>query len=1007
MEQFWKSWDKSSRNIYLFSLVLFVATLLFAIFFAFQGHDNLIKWKPLDQYESIKVAIDSFDLGIFTIPVEADAKIVFSLLTGTAPEINLVAVWVFFIVVNIALLLALTSFTFLNNWLFYAGSFVVLLSYVFQQPDLLFSASDLRKFILMIPIVFLGGISYYFFAYSNAKSFTNRFLIIAAVAVLYFSGIFYFAHNQLSILYLTNYGTMAFVIIAIGFIFLVSFEILYFFLFVISNTKGAGTRNGTLQFVLVYVLYSLNLLMQYLKNRGVIQFDLVFINPFIILLFSSIVGIWGFKERSEMFKNTLPFSPTGAIIYISWAIIAAATVGYCYFSANDPVIEVFEDTILFTHIGFGFGFFLYVAWNYYEWINKQAQVHKMIYSFRWVTFLIVYAIGSVVVLAFFYYSNMFIYRQFQAGYHNFLGDIYYRESDLPVAERYYKDAEGWEFQNHKTNYALATIYQRQNRLPEALNFYRRANLKQPSAYAFANLAVMKYLQGRELESILDIKDGIAAFPNDGALKINLGLFYERIHFPDSSFYYFKNAEKDISMQQFASSNQKALFAKYKIVPKDEDESVSVENKSNQFITNELAHTFIVGKPIEKVSLRSLLKDTIVDEQTFALVNNFILKTKAEYADSSSMGTLNEMIASDTNIVFKTDLLYIKAIADNYRNKPYEAAKAVDLLQLSNEYSAGKYLNTMGLWALEQRNFRFASNIFQLAIDKGFEDATLNKAIAQAELHNFVDMIGTLQGLQNSTDTSVKIIVEKLFAIAKPLTYSQLVISEDEVKAAFLHYQGNKLSDSEKQNLFYGIYDKNAKLKAGVALFDYYYQKKNIEICGEILTELTKESYPSTTLSVLNLRLLQYLALKNNAVELAKATASHKLIGKELIYLPYFQAIAAENARDNIAAAEKHTVAFTNCAFNEEVVLQAAGFFANKMNDQKKAFNILLDGVAMNPYSVPLWEAYCLQSVAYGLPKFGENGLESLKPLVQPVEYQLFKGKFERAVEEYSKALFGF
>lgn len=1007
MEQFWNKWEKSAKIVYLLCLLILASISTVSVYFFFNGHNNIIHWDLIDQFENIKVVIDSIKSGIFNIPIEADAKIVFSLMVGTFPELNIGIVWGFFIVFNIALIIALTSFTYLNNWLYYAGTFVIILCYILQQPEILFPFSSLRKLFLVAPVLFIGSISYYFFAFSKKYGFLLRFSAIAAVCLLYLGGIIFLTEEKNPVLYLTNYGTIATVVVAIAFIFLVSFDIVYLFLFLISNNKGAGNKNGTIQFVFIYVLYTANLILQYLKNRGAIQFDLVFINPYFILLTSTILGIWGFKARSEMFKNTLPFSPIGGIIYLSWAILAASSIGYAFYSGNDPIIEVFEDTILFTHIGFGFGFFLYVAWNYSEWINKQIEVHKLIFSYRWVTFLTVYAIGIIIVLCFFFYSNMFIYRQFQSGYHNYLGDVYYHNSDYELAEQYFKSAENWEFQNHKTNYTLATIYQRKNDVGQALNFYRRANLKQPSAFAFANEAVMKYLQGRQLESITDLKEGINAFPNEGALKINLGIFFERINFPDSSFHYLKLAEQDVNVKSSALANTKALLAKYSIKSKETETLIELRNKSNQLITNELAYAFILNQTIEDINLKDLVTDTIIKDQQNALINNFILKTKAQVKDTLSLQTLSKMIASDSNVAYKTDLLFLKAICDNYRNQPFEAAKAIDLLHLSSEYNAGKYLNTLGLWALSQNNSRFAATIFQKAYEKGYGYALVYRAISQAKYQDFNGMVATLQNITLENDSNFNLIKDKLTSLTKPLKYNDLVISEDEAKTTFLIYKFNLLSRDEQQNLFYSIRDTDLKLTAGLALLEHYLLVKDIEICEQMLTALTKETYTSQQLSQLNLKVLQYLALTNNLSELKKAVETNKLTQKEIIYLPYFQAIVSEMQKDTITAEKNYTLAVTNCAFNEEVVIRSAKFFSTVINDHKMAFNVLLNGVAMNPYSISLWKAYSLESIAYGLPKFGENGLEALKPLVTEKEFSDFKSEFEKARDDYSKSLFGF
>jgi len=976
-----------------------------AAFFVFQGHDYLIYWANLDQYENLKIAIDYFTSGDFNIPIEADAKIVFSFLTGSAPNIDINVVWGFFILANLTLIFALTAFTFLNNWLYYVGSFVVLAAFVYQQPNILFYNQWFSKYTLIAPILLLGGSSYYFFAFASKASFLARFAIISFVAFCYFSGLMFFSGQQLTVLYLTNYGSIAFIVIAIAFIFLISFEIVYLFLSLITNSKGAGRKSGTMQFVAVYVLYTANLLLQYLKNRGVIHFDLMFISPFILLLVSTVVGIWGFKERSEMFKITLPFYPIGALVYLAWATLSAATIAYCFYSGNDPLIEVFEDTVLFTHIGFGFGFFVYVAWNYSEWINTEVQVNKMIYTYRWVSFLTVYATGLLIVISLFFNSNMFIYKQLLAGYYNYLGDVYYTTNELQLAERYYKDAESWEFQNHKTNFTLATIYQRQNRLKDALKYYRNANLKQPSTYAYANLAVMRYLNGNEVEAVLDLRDGLHDFPNSGALKINLGLVYERLHFPDSAFHYFASVGNNTVFSNYALSNQKALLAKYAIANKEKSQQLAFSESSNQLNINVLAYALVSNSPLGNLSLADFSKDSLLDEQRFALVNNYMLKTKSDVKDSNAIGLLKKMIASDSNAFFKTDLLYLKAIADNYRNQPFEAAKAVDLLQLSHESNAGRYLNTLGLWALEQTNGKFAAKIFQLASEKGYVSAKVNKAIALAEAKDFKQMLNTLETVNQRSDTNTFELVSKLVSIAKPLIINNLLLSNDDTKASFLYYKCHTLSPSQNINLFFSIKDVSLRLKAGLAIFDWYLSEKNIALAAEILGELTKDTYSQSQLSTLNLRLLHYLVWKKDMEGLKRAVNTHKLADRDLIYVPYFEAVVAEQKGDNAQAQKKYAIAVRNCAFNQTIVLMASNYFS-KAGNHTIAFNMLLDGVAMNPFSAKLWKAYCLESVAFGIPSFGISGLESLKPLVNEGDYEAFKKRYDFAKVEFTSQLLG-
>jgi hypothetical protein len=66
---------------------------------------------------------------------------------------------------------------------------------------------------------------------------------------------------------------------------------------------------------------------------------------------------------------------------------------------------------------------------------------------------------------------------------------------------------------------------------------------------------------------------------------------------------------------------------------------------------------------------------------------------------------------------------------------------------------------------------------------------------------------------------------------------------------------------------------------------------------------------------------------------------------------------------------------------------------------KKAYETLLNGHSFNPYSLPLLKAYILQTVEYGIPKFAESALATLKTKVSKSEFLLFKQAYEAKLKE--------
>ena len=79
------------------------------------------------------------------------------------------------------------------------------------------------------------------------------------------------------------------------------------------------------------------------------------------------------------------------------------------------------------------------------------------------------------------------------------------------------------------------------------------------------------------------------------------------------------------------------------------------------------------------------------------------------------------------------------------------------------------------------------------------------------------------------------------------------------------------------------------------------------------------------------------------------------------------------------------------------------FFITKKKDSK-AYEILLDGITINPYSVRLYKAYSIQSLWYGIPSFAEEGLKKLQSLLSKTQYDLFLREFDMEIVAFTKSL---
>ncbi len=979
-----QNWNKESKIIYYSLILLFIASIITYFYATIVGTESYFEWQIDSKIDTIPLSIDDFETGIFQFSIQYDVYVPLQTYFGGNPIISPHFTAITFVLLILFVIICLTTLSFLNNWVYFLGTFLCI-SYLFmQQIDILYDDFSYSTWLSLSPILIFGGISYYFFAFSIQTSFFKRFLVFLIFACLYYFVILYFANSKNGYFYIFSYSSIAAILISICFIAFVAYEIVYGCLKLVSyNTLTGGKQGNSIHFIIIFFLYITNLILQYLKNSNKIDFELLPINPFYILLLSSLLGIYGFRDRSNMFSKVLPFYPFGAVLYICWATFCCITISYFFITGNDAIIEVFEDAIHLTHIGFGIGFFLYVSLNYKYWVLQKQPVSTLVYTFQPVSFYSVYGTGILIVMVMFFYNSMFSYNQIMAGWYSQIGDAYLSDNEEVMSEEYYGKSLRFEFQNHKSNYALASIYRNRNNFKDAKYLYEKALLKKPTAFAYANVAQIQTADNQVLEAIFKIKKGLLIFKKSPQLYNNLALLYHQINMPDSAIIYFN---KSISIQdlEVIKSNKIALGSKLKFEIAD----TSILNTDSKNIA--LQTTILAYKILNKISQNNpskYLYDSTLSPQNHAFIQNYHIANLND-TDSLKMMQIDKMILRDTLNNFKNDLVFLKAIKQFYTNSKLQAFRAIDDLQLGNDQTAGKYLNTMGLWALKLQLYDMATQIFGFASNKGEKTSAINQAIAAAESGKPVSAMQMLQSISKS-DTSAKeiqLIFEKIYSS----DYNKILLENDELKYQFLHYNLLNLSESQIQNLFYSINNNQLKFKSGCDLFLYYFDKNEWPKCKIFIDELEK-LLPNAT---------QKLTLSQFKIKYYIATQSIINIQNEIDkiknsdYWYFAKGFLAQNFNKKQESSQFYTQASKKLSFDTQVMLATSNYFS-KINEHQQSYEILLDAITINPYSAPLFKAYTLQSLKLGIPSFAENGLAQVQKLVSQSEFVAFKKIYDK------------
>lgn len=983
MLSFTHSWNNESKTIYSILFSLFCVSIITFIYAVFKSTDAYFTWNLASKIDTLPMAIDSFETGIFQFSIQYDVFLPLQTYFGGDVSILSNITIITFILLIFLVLICLTTLSFLNNFVYYIGTFMCI-SYLFlQQSDILFTNFSFNTMISLLPILVFGGLSYYFFAFSFSTSFSKRFASFLIVAIFYYGLLFYFADSKNGYFYLFSYASLAAILISICFIAFVAYEIVYGFLKLVSIQTISGSKQGnSVHFVLIFLLYMTNLILQYLKNSNKIDFDLIPINPFYILLTSTLLGIYGFKNRSIMFPKLLPFYPFGAVLYICWAIFCCSTISYFFVTGNDAIIEVFEDAIHLTHIGFGIGFFMYVALNYRYWIDEKLPVSTLVYSHQSVSFYSVYGTGFLIVLTMFFYNSMFAYNQTMAGWYSQIADTYLLDNEEVMSEEYYGKSLRFEFQNHKSNYALASIYRKRSNFKDARYLYEKALLKKPTAFAYCNVAQLYMLDNQTLEAIFKLKKGISQFENSPQLCNNLALLYHQINMQDSALIYL-NKSLSIQSLEVIKSNKIALASKIKFKILD---TTLLTNSDNMAIkTNILAYKLLNKMAQNKTD--KYLADSTLTPENHAYIQNYHI-ANVDDSDSMKLLSIDKMIQKDTLNNFRNDLVFLKAIKQFYTNNKLVAFRAIDDLQLGNEQTAGKYLNTLGLWALKLELFDMAAQIFGFASNKGEKTSAINQAIAQAEAGNKMFAIQLLQNAAASDTSAAQILT--IFGKIYASNYNKVLTENDEIKYQFLHYNQRNLSDCECGNLFFSIQNSKFKYKAGKDLFKKYLQANLPIRCGEIIDELSKLPLNSNQKTEFSILKIKYYIATNDVSNLKLELENTKNTDYWLFangYLAYSNKKSKDCSKFYSEVSQKLT-------HDVQVAITTASYFSS-IKDNNKSYQILLDAITINPYSATLYKAYTLQALVFGIPSFAENGLAQVQKLVSNSEYLAFKLLYEK------------
>jgi len=692
------------------------------LFFHVQGYNTSIGWSLTAESELNDVVAYKFEKGPFEFNLTGERITLTESFYGDEimPLTNLALGYMIGVLLGIALLIACA--TYLKQWgfLVFSALFALFLTQL-NLPDYF----EAGQWIILLPFLVLVGVAFLFQSYFKESIFVVRLVAISsAIALLILcipDGMSGFTNHFF------GQSAVSFMLLVFLFLALISEELLFGLLYLLTRTRGA--KGNQKHLFLLGGIYVVNLAGYYLNKAGIFDFTFTFMNPYVLMFISFCVAIWSFRFKYELTNRSIHFVPF-LVSMLALAIIVFSFLGLGFAKGMDGIYEGTHYLIIYTHLAFGFMFLAYILMNLVDPLINGFQIYKILYkpqAFHYVTARLG---GLAMIAAFYFLSSQAAYGLFRSVKYNFLGDIELSEGKKDLAISYYKQADNYGYSTHYPNYQLGTIFLGKGNQPLARNHFEKATNRHQSAQAILNSSNLQRSTGLGLSTSI-LERGLLAFPDRPELINNLGIIHKKSGISERALSYFSETKITNSWNQAPQANKWAVLSELRDV-RNEDSKEAFEVGNPVVKANVLSALIASGQPADFD-----FDSTVYDQSPFPLhKQSFLLNAALLFADTTLQSQM-ELELNSTLPGLQPQLRKAQALNLYLSGKVKSSFSAYDQLQLGKSGSlAGSYLNEMGMLALDQHAPKQARDFFDQAIEAGNIPARLNKLVALLEACQF-------------------------------------------------------------------------------------------------------------------------------------------------------------------------------------------------------------------------------------------------------------------------------
>lgn len=978
---FWRNWPTALQFFYGLLVLIIIISAVLVLYFDFSGLDHIIGWDTLARTEQLELPIQQFQVNLFEFTTELDTAVFWQYFDGGTIQINQFSYYLFLFFTALSLVTLITVMTDLKGFWYFVGASLLLVALVNYKFELIYLFGRDDKTGLIIAFVLYIPLSYYFNRINPAVNLWKRFLAFAGLTIFFGLIIHQFAEVDRPFFYLATSGILNPMVISLVFILMVAHEIMIGLIYVITSTKQLGSGKNLNHFLIVSAIYLVNLILAYMYEAHIIDWDLIYINLFVLLLISGLTGFWSYKLRETQYSYLFDFNPAGALFYAAMFLCCLTTIAHFYATANDPAIEVFRDIIIYSHLGFGLIFLIYVLANFITPLGQNLPVHRILFSPPRMPYFTFRLAGAITFLAFVFAANIQVpVRQGTAAYYNGLGDMYASGNEWVFALRYYEEAAIYGYNNHKAHYALGRFHVDRKDYGKAINNFEKATLKWPTPQSYVNLSSTYLESERFFDALFTLRKGIDQFPDSYQIRNNLGLLYNRTDILDSA-YYFLNQASQISSHQAAGSNVIGLLAK-NVIDVEVDSVLAIYGDPEDLIT--LNNTLVW----KNASFQSYDYSFQPPDSALSFLESYLLYNTAlnhlYRSDSLDTRWLRQFIMHPSNAAYRDQLETAQAF-NLYRN--HQVNRAFRLMNwIVNRDPAGDATPFMfiGKWAMQQGAPDVAAEYFTWAVERGVSNSAYLRAIALSETQE-------LEAAQQAWADLLENGPEELQPMATYMlqlyTAGSPELLNEQAKYHFVHFTSSRYDSATLRDQVASIENPDLQARAILDISRRWFEQDQLLTAIQWFDLLAgRQIRDEEVFNRISWYELELLAAQNNIRGLARKINEEGItFGTEYeVERYYYSALIQESSGDTTSARQAYEWLAASNPFNEEATIHAAAFIGQ--NDRFRQYEILINALEVNPRSVKLLKEYILICGMLQFDTYAAISLETLQGLVSPETY---------------------